>query len=103
VRIWAENVSRRRAVVGLSIRPKLTGELSIQRRDRHGSWRQIRHVALDPAQGRYGIDVWRHRKRARAYRVIVLPVKGAYVKARSRTVWVTPRPARAKAHPAVAD
>jgi hypothetical protein len=97
VRVSVEYPSRKRALVAVRIRPNLSGELSLQRRVRPGRWRQVRHVVLDPAQGNYGIAISRHRKRARAFRVIVLPVKGAYVKARSRVVWVSPRPARAKA------
>ena len=84
-----------------TIRPAITGELSLQRRLASGRWAQVRHRELAGAT-KYSFKVWRTRKVNRAYRVVVLPVKGAYVKARTRAVLVTRRPARARGHRAAA-
>jgi hypothetical protein len=62
---------------------------------------QVRHRALTEAKA-YAFKAWRARKVNRAYRVVVLPVKGAYVKAKSRKVVVSRRPARARGHRAAA-
>jgi hypothetical protein len=102
VRVWLQPFNRKRAIVAMRIRPHLTGEVSLQRRLASGRWIQVKRFVLDPATSKYGLQVWRAKRTSRAYRVVVLPVKGAYVKAKSRKVVVTPRPARARAHRAAA-
>lgn len=99
--IAARNLSRKRARIAGTIRPAITGELSLQRRLASGRWVQVRRRALSGGE-RYALKVWRARKVSRAYRVIVLPVRGAYVKAKTRTVVVSRRPARARGHRAAA-
>jgi hypothetical protein len=99
--IKARNLSRKRARISGTIRPAVTGELSLQRRRASGRWVQVKHRTLTGAKT-YSLKVWRQRRVDRAYRVVVLPVKGAYVKATSRKVVVSRRPARARAHRAAA-
>jgi hypothetical protein len=99
--IKARNLSRKRARISGTIRPAVTGELSLQRRRASGRWVQVKHRTLTGAKA-YSLKVWRQRRVDRAYRVVVLPVKGAYVKATSRKVVVSRRPARARAHRAAA-
>jgi hypothetical protein len=99
--IKARILSRKRARISGTIRPAVTGELSLQRRLASGRWVQVKHRTLTGAQA-YSFKVWRQRKVDRAYRVVVLPVKGAYVKATSRKVVVSRRPARARSHRAAA-
>lgn len=101
VNIRAGLVSRKRARISGTIAPAITGELSFQRRRKSGGWAQIRHRALTGAT-KYAFKVWRARKLTRAYRVVVLPVRGAYVKATSGAVLVSRRPARARGHRAAA-
>jgi hypothetical protein len=99
--IGARTIGRKRARVEGTIRPAITGELSLQRRQRSGAWQQVRHRAIASAKT-FSFTVERVRKRSRAFRVVVLPVRGAYVKATTGTVFVSPRPARAKGHQAAA-
>jgi hypothetical protein len=99
--IAARTIGRKRARVEGTIRPATTGELSLQRRMKAGGWTQVRHRAIT-ATKTFSFTVQRVRKAYRAYRVVVLPVRGAYVKATSRSVLVSPRPARAKGHQAAA-
>jgi hypothetical protein len=94
-------LSRKRARIAGTIRPAVTGELSLQRRLASGRWAQVKHRAL-AAAGSYSFTVFRARKVNRAYRVVVLPARGAYVKATSRAVVVSRRPARARGHQAAA-
>jgi hypothetical protein len=95
--IAARTIGRRRARVEGTIRPAITGELSLQRRRRSGAWQQVRHRAISSAKT-FSFTVQRVRKRYRAFRVVVLPVRGAYVKATTGKVFVSPRPGRAKGH-----
>lgn len=99
--IDARNLSRKRARIAGTLRPALTGELSLQRRLATGKWAQVRHRALAGATT-FSFKVFRARKVNRAYRVVVLPVRGAYVKTKTRAVIVSRRPARAKGHQAAA-
>ena len=99
--IAARTIGRKRARVRGTIRPAITGELSLQRRQRPGAWTQVRRRAISGAKS-FSFTVERVRKRYRSFRVVVLPVRGAYVKATTRSVAVSPRPGRAKAHPAAA-
>ena len=99
--IAARLLGRKRARISGKIRPAISGELSLQRRSASGRWSQVKHRSLTGAQ-RYSLKVSRARKRNRAYRVVVLPVRGAYVKATTRKVVVTRRPARARGHRAAA-
>jgi hypothetical protein len=99
--IGARSLSRKRARVAGTIRPGITGELSLQRRLASRKWAQVRHRAIAGAE-RFSFKVFRARKVNRAYRVVVLPVRGAYVKTASRAVIVSRRPARAKGHQAAA-
>jgi hypothetical protein len=99
--IAARILSRKRARISGTIRPAVTGELSLQRRLASGRWVQVKHRTLTGAKT-YSLKVWRQRKVNRAYRVVVFPVKGAYVKAASRKVVVSRRPARARGHRAAA-
>ena len=62
---------------------------------------QVKHRVLTAAT-RYSLKVFRARKVNRAYRVVVLPARGAYVKTKTRTVVVSRRPARARGHRAAA-
>ncbi len=94
-------LSRKRARISGRIRPAITGELSLQRRLATGKWAQIKHRAITGAKT-FSFRVFRARKVTRAYRVLVLPARGAYVKAATRTVFVSRRPARAKGHQAAA-
>ena len=98
--IRARLLSRKRARVSGTIVPAVTGELSLQRKGRTG-WKQIRHRALSAATT-FSFKVFRVRTATRAYRVVVLPVRGAYVKAKSRAVFVSRRPGRARGHRAAA-
>jgi hypothetical protein len=61
----------------------------------------VKHRAITGAKT-FSFTVFRARKVTRAYRVIVLPARGAYVKATTSTVFVSRRPARAKGHQAAA-
>jgi hypothetical protein len=99
--IAARNLSRKRAVIAGTLRPAIIGELSLQRRLATGHWAQIRHRAVNGAKS-FSFKVFRARKVNRAYRVVVLPARGAYVKASTRAVLVSRRPARAKGHQAAA-
>jgi hypothetical protein len=101
VKIGARLLGRKRARISGTIAPAITGELSLQRRLKSGRWTQIKHRALAGAT-KYAFKVWRARKVNRAYRVVVLPVRGAYVKATTRAVVVSRRPARARGHRAAA-
>jgi len=94
-------LGRKRARISGRISPAISGELSLQRRSASGRWSQVKHRSLTGAEG-YSLKVFRARKRDRAYRVVVLPVRGAYVKATTRRVVVTRRPARARGHRAAA-
>jgi hypothetical protein len=100
-RIAARLVSRKRARVTGTIKPAITGELSLQRKLASGGWAQVRHHAL-AASTQYAFKVTRARTVNRAYRVVVLPVRGAYAKAKSRAVVVSRRPARARGSRAAA-
>ncbi|HEY6694062.1 MAG TPA: hypothetical protein VI006_14535 [Solirubrobacteraceae bacterium] len=95
--IGERNLSRKRARIGGRITPAITGELSLQRRLASGRWAQVKHRTLTAATS-YRFKVFRARKVNRAYRVVVLPVRGAYVKAKSRAVIVSRRPGRARGH-----
>jgi hypothetical protein len=100
-KIAARTIGRKRARVEGTIRPAITGELSLQRRTKSGGWTQVRHRAIAATKS-FSFTVQRVRRAYRAYRVVVLPVRGAYVKATTRSVLVSPRPARAKGHQAAA-
>jgi hypothetical protein len=91
----------RKARIAGTIRPAVTGELSLQRRLATGRWAQVKHRLLTASDG-YSFKVFRARRVNRAYRVVVLPARGAYVKAKSRAVVVSRRPARARGHRAAA-
>jgi hypothetical protein len=99
--IAARLLGRKRARISGKIRPAISGELSLQRRSSSGRWSQVKHRALTGAKS-YSFKVFRARKVTRAYRVVVLPARGAYVKATTRKVFVTRRPARARGHRAAA-
>jgi hypothetical protein len=99
--IAARLLGRKRARISGKIRPAISGELSLQRRSASGRWSQVKHRSLTAAK-RYSLKVSRARKVTRAYRVVVLPARGAYVKATTRKVFVTRRPARARGHRAAA-
>jgi hypothetical protein len=99
--IAARLLGRKRARISGKIRPAISGELSLQRRSASGRWSQVKHRTLTAAK-RYSFKVFRARKVTRAYRVVVLPARGAYVKATTRKVFVTRRPARARGHRAAA-
>jgi hypothetical protein len=94
-------LGRKRARISGRIRPAISGELSLQRRRASGRWSQVKHRALAGATG-YSFKVFRARKVSRAYRVVVLPARGAFVKATTRKVIVPRRPARARGHRAAA-
>jgi hypothetical protein len=100
-RISARSLNRKRARIAGTVSPAITGELSLQRRLASGRWVQVRRRALTGGKT-FSFKVWRARKVNRAYRVVVLPVKGAYVKTRSRVVVVSRRPAPARGHRAAA-
>jgi hypothetical protein len=100
-KIAARTLSRKRARVSGTIRPAITGELSLQRRLASGKWAQVRPRAIAGAKT-FSFNVFRARKVNRAYRVVVLPARGAYVKTATRAVIVSRRPARAKGHRAAA-
>jgi Fibronectin type III domain len=100
--IGVRNLGRKRARISGTLRPAITGELSLQRRLATGRWAQIKHRAITGAKT-FSFKVFRARKVTRAYRVVVLPARGAYVKAATRTVFVSRRPARAKGHQAAAS
>jgi hypothetical protein len=93
-------LSRKRARVSGTIKPAVTGELSLQRFTA-GGWTQVRHRAVTGATT-FSFKVKRVRKVNRAFRVIVLPARGAYVKAKTRSVVVSRRPGRARGHRAAA-
>jgi hypothetical protein len=99
--IAAKLLGRKRARISGKIRPAISGELSLQRRRASGRWTQVKHRPLTAAK-RYSFKVFRARKVTRAYRVVVLPARGGYVKATTRKVFVTRRPARARGHRAAA-
>jgi hypothetical protein len=99
--IAARTLSRKRARIAGTIRPAIIGELSLQRRLATGRWTQVRHRTVSGAKT-FSFKVFRARKVNRAYRVVVLPARGAYVKAATRAVLVSRRPARAKGHQAAA-
>ena len=99
--IGARLLSRKRARVTGTIKPAVTGELSLQRFTSDG-WQQVRHRAITGAKT-FSFKVTRVRRVNRAFRVVVLPVRGAYVKATSKSVLVTRRPGRARGHRAAAD
>lgn len=98
--IGAELLSRKRARVSGTIKPAVTGELSLQRFTT-GGWAQVRHRAITGATT-FSFKVRRVRRVNRAFRVVVLPVRGAYVKATSKSVLITRRPGRARGHRAAA-
>jgi hypothetical protein len=93
-------LSRKRARVSGTIKPAVTGELSLQRYTT-GGWKQVRHRAITAATT-FSFKVHRVRKVNRAFRVIVLPARGAYVKAKTKSVIVSRRPGRARGHRAAA-
>jgi hypothetical protein len=99
--VHTRNLSRKRARISGTLRPATTGELSLQRRLATRKWAQVKHRAIAGAK-RFSFKVFRARKVNRAYRVVVLPAKGAYVKTKTKTVIVSRRPARAKGHRAAA-
>jgi hypothetical protein len=99
--IATRDLSRKRTRVSGTLAPAVTGELSLQRRGAHGGWSQVKHRAIAGAKT-FSFKVFRARKVNRAYRVVVLPAKGAYVKTTTRAVIVSRRPARAKGHQAAA-
>ena len=98
--IEARLLSRKRARVSGTIKPAVTGELSLQRFTRDG-WQQVRHRAITAATT-FSFKVTRVRKVNRAFRVVVLPARGAYVKATTKSVLVSRRPGRARANRAAA-
>jgi hypothetical protein len=98
--IGARLLSRKRARISGTITPAVSGELSVQRFG-SGRWWQVRHRAITDATT-FSFKLWRARKVNRAFRVVVLPVRGAYVRATSRSVLVSRRPARARGHRAAA-
>jgi hypothetical protein len=100
-KIGTRNLSRKRARISGTLRPAITGELSLQRRLATRKWAQVSHRAIAGAKT-FSFKVVRARKVNRAYRVVVLPVRGAYVKTKTRSVIVSRRPARAKGHQAAA-
>jgi len=99
--IGARTLSRKRARIAGTLRPAITGELSLQRWLATGRWVQVKHRAIAGAKA-FSFKVFRARKVNRAYRVVVLPARGAYVKTKTRNVIVSRRPARAKGHQAAA-
>jgi hypothetical protein len=99
--IRARSLGRKRARVAGTLRPAITGELSLQRRLATGRWAQVKHRSIAGATT-FSFKVFRARKVNRAYRVVVLPAKGAYVKTATGKVIVSRRPARAKGHQAAA-
>jgi hypothetical protein len=98
--IGAELLSRKRARVSGTIKPAVTGELSLQRYTA-GGWKQVRFRAITGATT-FRFKVTRVRKVNRAFRVVVLPARGAYVKAKSKPVLISRRPARARGSRAAA-
>jgi hypothetical protein len=81
------HTSRRRARVEGSVLPAVSGRLSLQRQGRSGRWAPVKRKRIRPAdtvRSRYRFTAPR-RKRARRYRVVVLPdAGGAYVRGTSR-------------------
>jgi hypothetical protein len=98
--IGARLLSRKRARISGTIKPAVTGELSLQRFT-GGGWTQVRHRAITGATT-FSFKVTRVRKVNRAFRVIVLPARGAYVKAKTKSVIVSRRPGRARGSRAAA-
>jgi hypothetical protein len=94
--IGARLLSRKRARIAGTIKPAVTGELSLQRWTGR-RWKQVRHRAITGATT-FRFKVTRARKVNRAFRVVVLPARGAYVKAKSRSAIVSRRPGRARGH-----
>jgi hypothetical protein len=99
--IGARLLSRKKARVSGTITPAVTGELSLQRFGRAG-WQQVRSRPITAATT-FSFKVTRVRKVNRAFRVIVLPVRGAYVKATTKSVVISRRPGRAKGSLAAAN
>ncbi len=92
----ARHFARRRAAVEGTVLPGVHGTASLQRYRRGVGWRQVKAKTVAPAdelRTRYRFIVRRPRKRAAPYRlrVVMLPVKGAHVRGKSRTVFVRPR------------
>jgi hypothetical protein len=98
--IGARLLGRKRARVSGTIKPAVTGELSLQRWTGR-RFKQVRHRAITAATT-FGFKVTRVRKVNRAFRVVVLPARGAYVKAKTKSVIVSRRPGRARGHRAAA-
>ncbi|HET8757358.1 MAG TPA: hypothetical protein VFM58_15170 [Solirubrobacteraceae bacterium] len=90
--IGARLLSRKRARVAGTIKPAVTGELSLQRWTR-GGYEQVRHRAITGATT-FRFKVKRARGVNRAFRVVVLPARGAYVKAKTESVVVSRRARR---------
>ena len=89
--------SRKRARIEGSIVPAVHGVVSLQRRLASGRWTQVKRATVRPgssARSRYRFRVFRARKVTRAYRVVALPERGAYVRGTSRVVLVSRRPGR---------
>jgi hypothetical protein len=92
----ARHVTRRRAAVEGTVVPGVHGTASLQRYRRGVGWRLVKSKTVAPSdelRTRYRFTVRRPRKRAAPYRlrVVMLPVKGAHVRGKSRTVFVRPR------------
>jgi hypothetical protein len=96
--ISVRNLSRKRARIEGSIVPAVGGTVSLQRRLASGRWTRVRLATVaprgNPARTTYRFKVFRARKVTRAYRVVALPDRGAYVRGTSGTVFVSRRPAR---------
>ena len=91
------HTSRRRARVEGSVLPAANGRVSLQRQGRSGRWAPVRRKRIRPAdsvRSRYRFTAPR-LKRARRYRVVVLPdAGGAYVRGTSRAFTIRARPSR---------
>jgi hypothetical protein len=95
--IGVRTLSRKRARIEGSIVPAVHGVVSLQRRLASGRWAQVKRRTVRPgsnARSPYRFKVFRARKVTRAYRVVALPERGAYVRGTSRVVLVSRRPRR---------
>jgi hypothetical protein len=90
----ARHRSRRWARIEGSVLPAVSGRVSLHRLTRRG-WRLVRRKALSPTdaqRSRYLFAV-RRKRHVRRFRVVAVPeAGGAYMRGRSATVKVRPRP-----------
>jgi hypothetical protein len=101
VTITARVLGRKRARIVGTTKPSLNGDVALQRRLASRRWAQVKRRTVVGAT-RFSFKVFRARKVNRAYRIVVVPEPGAYVRTKSRAVIVSRRPARARGHRAAA-